>query len=429
MKKVEDGVPLPGAVVVGIGDELLVGHTVNTNGAWLGRELSTLGFRVLKQAVVGDVVEAIQGAVSVGMEEADLVLLTGGLGPTPDDLTRPALAALFGVPLLEDSGIVEKLRSRFRQRGYEDLPATNRRMAQIPEGSVVLANPVGAAPGLILRSPEGKIVVLLPGIPAEMRGLFSEGVAPFLTRAFGTRLRPTYHRVIHTTGIPESILAQEMGRALPPDPGPVSIAYLPDLRGVRVRLSAQVSTEQEANARFDDLERSIEALLEPYRYRSERGDLAQAVGMGLLNAKATVAAAESCTGGLVSKRMTDVPGSSRYFLGGVVAYSDEVKVRHLGVARDLLERDGAVSRSVAEAMALGVADRFGANVGIGITGVAGPGGGSEEKPPGTVWHAVAIDGRVAARQERFLGGRDAVRERAAQAAMAFVLARLEGSGP
>jgi nicotinamide-nucleotide amidase len=429
LKKAEEGVPLPGAVVVGIGDELLVGHTVNTNGAWLGRELSALGFKVLKQAVVGDGVEAIQDAVRAGMEEAELVLLTGGLGPTPDDLTRPALAALFGVPLVEDSGIVEKLRSRFRQRGYEDLPATNRRMAQVPEGAVILANPVGAAPGLVLAGSEGRMVVLLPGIPAEMRGLFSEGLAPLLTRTFGTRLRPTHHRVIHTTGIPESVLAQEMGRALPPDPGPVSIAYLPDLRGVRVRLTAQVSTEEEANARFDDIERSIEALLEPYRYRSETGDLAQALGIGLLNATATVATAESCTGGLISKRITDVPGSSRYFLGGVVAYSDEVKVRHLGVARNLLERDGAVSRSVAEAMALGVADRFGANVGIGITGVAGPGGGSDEKPPGTVWYAVAIDGRVAARRERFGGDREAVRERAAQAAMAFVLARLEGSGP
>jgi nicotinamide-nucleotide amidase len=408
LKKAEEGVPLPGAVVVGIGDELLVGHTVNTNGAWLGRELSALGFKVLKQAVVGDGVEAIQDAVRAGMEEAELVLLTGGLGPTPDDLTRPALAALFGVPLVEDSGIVEKLRSRFRQRGYEDLPATNRRMAQVPEGAVILANPVGAAPGLVLAGSEGRMVVLLPGIPAEMRGLFSEGLAPLLTRTFGTRLRPTHHRVIHTTGIPESVLAQEMGRALPPDPGPVSIAYLPDLRGVRVRLTAQVSTEEEANARFDDIERSIEALLEPYRYRSETGDLAQALGIGLLNATATVATAESCTGGLISKRITDVPGSSRYFLGGVVAYSDEVKVRHLGVARNLLERDGAVSRSVAEAMALGVADRFGANVGIGITGVAG---------------------RVAARRERFGGDREAVRERAAQAAMAFVLARLEGSGP
>jgi nicotinamide-nucleotide amidase len=330
---------------------------------------------------------------------------------------------------VEDSGIIEKLRWRFRQRGYEDLPAANRRMAQVPEGSVVLANPVGAAPGLVFPSTGGKMVILLPGIPAEMRGLFSEGVAPYLMRAFGTRLRPAYHRVIHTTGIPESVLAEEMGRALPPDPSPVSIAYLPDLRGVRVRLTAQVSTEEEANARFDDLEGAIEGLLEPYRYRSESGDLAQALGIGLLNATATVAAAESCTGGLISKRITDVPGSSRYFLGGLVAYSDEVKVRHLGVARDLLERDGAVSRLVAQAMALGVADRFGADVGIGITGVAGPGGGSEEKPPGTVWYAVAVDGRVAARRERFLGDRDAVRERAAQAAMAFALARLDGSIP
>jgi nicotinamide-nucleotide amidase len=426
LTKPEGRGPPPGAVVVGIGDELLLGHTINTNGAWLGRELSTLGLRVVRQEVVGDVVEEIQGAVRVGLEGGDVVLLTGGLGPTPDDLTRPAVASLLEAPLVEDPTIVEELRARFRARGYGELPRNNRLMAQIPRGSVVLANPVGAAPGLVLPVRGGKAVVLLPGIPGEMRGIFSTGVAPFLKKAFGARLRPVYHRTIHTTGIPESLLAREMEELVPADLAQVSMAFLPDMRGVRVRLSAQGLGEEEAEARFDDLEERFEGLLRPYRYRAGSGDLAQALGEALNAAGVTLATAESCTGGLISKRITDVPGASRYFLGGVVAYSDEVKVRHLGIARGLMEADGSVSRSVAEGMALSVAARFGADAGIGVTGVAGPGGGSEEKPVGTVWYAVALNGQATARREIFLGDRDSVRERAAQAAMALLLARLEG---
>jgi len=374
-------------------------------------------------------VESIQGAVRVGLQVGDLVLVTGGLGPTPDDLTRTAVAALVGAPLVEDAALVEQLRARFRARGYEELPPNNRRMAQVPQGSVTLPNPVGAAPGLVFQLQADKVVVLLPGIPAEMRGIFSGGVVPFLTKVFGTRLRATYHRVIYTTGIPESLLAGEMEGLLPSDLAPVSLAYLPDLRGVRVRLTAQGVGEGEAEARFDDLERRFEALLRPYRYRSGSGDLAEALGNALATAGTTLATAESCTGGLISKRITDVPGASRYFLGGVVAYSDEVKIRHLGVPRGILEEDGAVSRSVAEAMARGAAERFGADGGIGVTGVAGPGGGTDEKPVGTVWYAAALHGRATARRQRFLGDRDAVRERAAQAAMALLLAGLEGGLP
>jgi len=415
--------------VAGVGDELLFGHTVNTNGAWLGQELSTLGLEVARHLVVGDLREEIQEVVAAGLEVGEVVILTGGLGPTPDDLTRPSVADYLGFALHEDPNLVEELRRRFRARGFDDIPPNNRRMAQVPRGALVLPNPVGAAPGLGFPLPDGRIVILLPGIPAEMRGIFSEGVVPLLKGRFGPRLNPVYHRFVHTTGIPESLLARELESLLPGDLGQISVAYLPDMRGVRVRLTARGVLASEAEARFDAVEARLEGLLRPYRYRAEGGDLAQAVGEALKARGATLATAESCTGGLIAKRITDQPGSSDYFLGGVVAYSDAVKVRHLGVSEEILRGEGAVSRSVAEAMALGVAERFGSTAGIGVTGVAGPGGGSEEKPVGTVWYAISLDGKAFVRTERFLGGREMVRERAAQAAMALLLALLEGRQP
>jgi nicotinamide-nucleotide amidase len=416
-------------VVVAVGDELLYGHTVNTNGAWLGQALSTLGLRVARQEVVGDRREEIQGAVDRGLEVGDVVILTGGLGPTPDDLTRPAVAEFLGFDLHEDPALVEVLRERFRARGYDDVPPNNRKMAQVPVGGGLLPNPVGAAPGLVFPLPEGRNVILLPGIPGEMRGIFSGELVPFLRGLFGPRLLQVFFRFIYTTGIPESLLARELELLLPGDLGPVTVSYLPDPRGVKIRLTAAGVGEAEAESRFEEMEERLEGLLRPFRYRAESGDLAQALGEALMARGATVAAAESCTGGLISKRITDRPGSSRYFLGGIVAYSDEGKMGHLGVSSEMLNREGAVSRPVAEAMALGVAEGFGATAGIGVTGVAGPDGGSEEKPVGTVWYAASLDGEVSVRMERFLGDREMVRERTAQAAMALLLRILEGRSP
>ena len=414
------------AVTIGVGDELLYGQTVNTNGSWLGQELSTLGVTVLRQDVVGDAWDTIQEATEIGLRSAELVVVTGGLGPTPDDLTRPAVALQLGYTLEEDPTVLEELRARFRILGHDEVPPNNRLMAQVPKGAGVLPNPVGAAPGLVMESPEGKTVVLLPGIPAEMMGIFSQEVVPLLKSRFGERLRPTHHRLIHTTGIPESLLATEIHRVLPGERELASMAFLPDVRGVRLRLTAQGITEADANRRFDEIEKRLEGVLAPYRYRAGSGDLAEALGNALDAGGISLAVAESCTGGLIAKRITDQPGSSKYFRGGVVAYSDEIKTGHLGISRSLLQTEGAVSRSVARAMAVGVADRMGALAGIGVTGVAGPGGGSEEKPVGTVCYAACFGGTVSVRKQRFLGNRESVRERAAQASMALLLALVEG---
>ena len=417
----------PGAVVIGVGDELLLGQTVDTNGAWIARELSDLGFRVLRRWVVADVKEEIQGALREGFEMGDLVLLTGGLGPTVDDLTRPSVAEALDAPLEEDAALVSALEEDFRVRGYGNLPDTTRLMAQVPRGARVLGNPQGSAPGLVLNPGGEKVCVLLPGPPVEMKAIFTKGVAPLLQKTFGDALQPAFHRNIFTTGIPESLLAQKMEPLLPDESEAVSVAFLPDRRGVRLRLTTRGVGRAEAGARFDELEERFAELLKPYRYESEHGDLAEALGEELNAAGVRLAVAESCTGGLISKRITDIPGSSRYFLGGVIAYDNEAKIRELGVHVRGLEREGAVSRVVAEEMAEGVARRFGAEAGIGITGVAGPGGGTEEKPVGTVWFAATLAGETRARERRFSGDRESVRERAAQAAMALLHGMLEGT--
>lgn len=414
-------------MIVTVGDEILLGRTIDTNAAWLGRELADLGIPVARRYTVADLDNEIRRAVAEAMGEADLVLLSGGLGPTPDDLTRDSVADLLGRPLRVDSALLKAVEERFKRRGYEEVPTTNRSQAQVPEGAEVLENAHGTAPGLAMEG-EGSLVVLLPGVPRELKSIFRERVRPLLQERFGPRLVPVQIHVIHTTGIPESLLAQRMAEHLPEDTGPVGLAFLPDLRGVDLRFTAQGVGAEEAERWFRRLEDALEPVLRPWRFEAAGGDLVEAVSDALRSRGSTVAVAESCTGGLVAKRLTDHPGSSDVFVGGVVAYANDAKIRHLGVDPGDIARHGAVSETVARAMARGVADRFGADAGIGVTGVAGPDGGTADKPVGTVWYATALGGQVVAKRARFMGDREAVRERSAQAALALLLGMLEGMG-
>jgi nicotinamide-nucleotide amidase len=414
-------------VVVTVGDELLFGQTEDTNGSWLARELSRVGLEVVGRRVVGDDGEQIREAVGWGLDFAEVVLVTGGLGPTPDDLTREAVAGLLGASLRLDPGLLRALERRFRDRGYGALPEGSKAMACVPEGGVVLRNPRGAAPGLALESEGGGLCVLLPGIPVEMKGIFKPGVEKLLESKFGSRLRKILHREIHTVGVPESILMSEIQEILPGGPEGVDLAYLPDHLGVRIRLSAREGDGPEgAPAALERAEALLNPVLARYRFEAESGDLAEAVGAVLLRRRETLAVAESCTGGLISKRMTDLPGSSQYFLGGIVAYDNRVKTGLLGIDESLIREVGVVSEAVADAMARGVARCLGASVGVGVTGVAGPGGGSREKPVGTVCYAVSYQGASIVRKELFLGDRGSVRERSAHAALGLVFRVLEG---
>lgn len=415
----------PRAVLVTVGDELLLGETVDSNAAWLGRELESLGIRVVKRYTVGDVEDHIHQAVRRGLEDADLVLLTGGLGPTGDDLTREALAEFFDTPLRIDDELLRRLTRVFRESGYDELPSTNRKVAMVPEGAHTLPNSQGTAPGLLLETEEGELVVALPGVPEEMKAIARGPLRDVLTERLSDRLSPVHHRTIHTTGIAESELARRAEEVLPDDTGPVSVAFLPDIRGVDLRLTARDVEEEEARKWLDRVEEALEPVVEPYLFEAESGDLVEAVSEALRDRGILVATAESCTGGLVAKRITDRAGSSEVFRGGIVAYSNDVKMDVLGVPEEVLESEGAVSEEVARHMAEGVCRALDCEAGVGITGVAGPGGGTEEKPVGLVWYAVALGECVEAEHQNFPGDREQVRERSGQAALALLLRVLQ----
>jgi nicotinamide-nucleotide amidase len=415
----------PTATLVTVGNELLYGETVDTNAAWLGRSLAHLGIGVARTFTVGDDPDEIRAAVSAAMEGADLVLVSGGLGPTPDDLTKEAVADLLDREIILDVQLLEELAERFRVRGYDRLPVPNRSQAGVPAGATVLRNPQGTAPGLGLESGP-RLIVMLPGVPRELRAIFDGDLSALLLRRFADRLQPIHHRTIRTTGVPESRLAELVAPLLPEDMGPLSLAFLPDLRGVDLRLTAKGVSATEAQDWFARLEGALEPAVSKWRFEAESGDIAEALNVALAAARMTVATAESCTGGLVAKRITDRPGSSEVFVGGVISYADAIKIGQLGVSPDDLRAHGAVSEPVARQMATGVRERFGASAAIGITGVAGPGGGSVDKPVGTVWVATAVRDAVEARLMSLPGDRNAVRERAAESALGWLYRRISG---
>jgi len=406
------------AAVVAVGEELLSGETTDTNGSWLGRKLASLGAPVVRRWVVGDDAEAIQAALSAAIAVADLIIVTGGLGPTRDDVTRPAVADFLGLDLRSDPQMVENLRERFRARGFPDLPANNLSQADVPSGAQVLANALGTAPGLLMEH-EGRCLAVLPGVPREIRGIFEDVLSDVIRDRFAVRLVPLVHRTLYTTGIPESVLGERVDEVRAGLPEEVDLAFLPGLRGVSLRISTRSRADRAAKF-LDKAQAVLDPIVAPYHIGMEKGDLVEAVADLLTSKSHTLAVAESCTGGLMAKRMTDPSGSSNYFRGGVVAYDDRVKLQLFGLEKAMLLDSGAVSEAVAAGMARGVADLLNTDVGVGITGIAGPGGGTAEKPVGTVWFAVVVRDRVRTIHRIFTGDREAVRERATQAALLFL---------
>ena len=412
------------AAVVAVGEELLSGQTTDTNGPWLGKKLAALGAPVVRRWVVGDDADAIQAALSEALDVADLIVVTGGLGPTRDDLTRPAVADFLDLDLHTDPRIVDDLRRRFQAYGVGDLPASNLSQAEVPRGAQVLENARGTAPGLLMEH-EGRCVALLPGVPREMRVIFDEVLADVICDRFEDRLVPLVHRSLYTTGIAESVLGERVEEVRAGLPQEVDLAFLPSLRGVSIRISTRARAGLAAKL-LDEAQAVLDPVVARYRIGMEKSDLVEAVADVLTSGSHTLAVAESCTGGLMAKRITDLPGSSTYFRGGVIAYADHVKLELLGVEEAVLVESGAVSEAVVAGMARGVADLLKADVGVGITGVAGPDGGTPDKPVGTVWIAVAVQGSVRTSHRVFPGDREAVRERASQAALLLLYGALEG---
>ena len=404
--------------IVTIGDELLLGTTVDTNAVFLARALGEIGVPIAYRATVGDNPDHIATAVSQALERTGGVITTGGLGPTADDLTRPVLAQLFGRALHTDQSVVDALHALWASRGRGGpLPPSNLQQALVPDGAEVLVNAQGTAPGLRLTDEQGRWVIMLPGVPREMRHMTTTHLVPWLAaRSDGTVLRS---RSVRTTSIAESTLAEKLGPMKREVEG-LPLAYLPGHDGVDLRITARGLPADEATFRLDAAVQQIRDAVGLYAYATDGASMASVV-LDLCAAHGdTIAVAESCTGGLLGARLTEIPGSSRVVVGGVIAYANSVKEQELLVSPEDLERDGAVSETVAIQMARGVRGMTGATIGVGITGVAGPDGGTPEKPVGTVWIAVDVRGEVTANRAIYIGDRGEIRHRATQAAMDLI---------
>ena len=409
--------PLRHAVVIAVGSELLTPHKLDTNSLFLTERLNDLGVAVRYKSVVGDEPQEIAAAVSQAVAHAELIILTGGLGPTEDDVTRDAVASVFGLTLREDPTVLASIRSRFESRRME-MPSINRRQALVPDGAVVLSNVNGTAPGLWLERHD-VTCLLLPGPPRELRPMFEGAASRYIKeRAEGQRV---FRRVLKVVGHAESYvesLTQPVYSQWRPPRTSISTTILASPGQVELHLSTRAVASESVHQALDDATAELSAILGASLVSTDGSSLEAVVGQLLLVRGCAVAVAESCTGGLTACRLTEVPGASAYVRAGWVTYSNQAKTDLLGIDPAVIAEHGAVSEAVASAMAVGARERGGGGYGLGITGVAGPGGGSPEKPVGMVCVALAgIDAEVRIRTFRFPGERGAVRFQASQAAL------------
>ncbi|CAA9442837.1 MAG: ADP-ribose pyrophosphatase of COG1058 family / Nicotinamide-nucleotide amidase [uncultured Rubrobacteraceae bacterium] len=411
------------AEIVTIGTEMLLGDLVDTNTAWISNRLAGLGVGIYRHTTVGDNTDRIVGALVDAASRADLVVTTGGLGPTSDDLTNACLGLLTGREMVEYPEARAHVDEKFAKFGREPTPS-NYKQALFPEGTELIPNPLGTAMGALVEW-EGTLFATLPGVPSEMKGMFEETIAPLIrARSDGSIVSKT----LHFAGIGESALAERVQEFL--DAADPTVAPLAGQGRVRLRITTRAATEEEAHQKISPVEREILARLGDYFFGEDEETLESSVGRLLRERGATVALAESCTGGLISKRLTDVAGSSEYFGEGFVTYSNESKERLLGVPMEMLQEHGAVSEPVARAMAEGARKLAGADYGLSVTGVAGPGGGTREKPVGLVFVGVAdAEGATAERLDltAWARSRNSVRERSANRALDLLRLRLEGA--
>lgn len=408
--------------LVTIGNELLLGYTIDTNAAWLSRELAGHGIRIVRRVTVGDGADEIADAVREALARTGGVITSGGLGPTADDLTKPSIAELFGRGMVRDEAIVESLKARWKARGWPgELPAANHAQAMIPEGATIIRNDHGSAPGIWLEDGDGRWVAMLPGVPREFRGMTREQLLPMLVARMGDAGSglAVQSRTLRTTGIAESALADVLGE-LAQDPLGVRLAYLPGWEGVDLRLTVWDEPVARAAAMLDAAEAALREKVGRWIYGTDEQDLSALLLEILRARKMQIAVAESCTGGMLGMRLTAVPGSSDVVQGGTIAYANEVKMRELNVQEATLVAHGAVSEETAREMASGVRQRFGVDVGVSITGVAGPGGGTPEKPVGTFCVAVDVRGELRSVRTSGVGDRHEIRQRATQAALNLV---------
>ncbi len=376
--------------ILTIGDEILIGQIIDTNSAWMGQQLNLQGAEVIEITTLSDTRESILEGFKKAEKNADVILITGGLGPTKDDITKKVMAEHFGAGMVFHDETWERIARMFEKWGRSTTEA-HKNQCFMPQNAEILLNKMGTAPGMWFQE-NGKVYVSMPGVPYEMKYLMEHEVLPRLKESFPAE--PISHRTILTIGEGESRIASRIEKFEESLPENIKLAFLPGMGAVRLRLTGRGGNAADLETVLDAKKAELETLIPELIFGHGTETLEERIGVLLKERSLTFATAESCTGGHIAHKLTTVPGSSAYFLGGIVSYSNEMKMRQLGVQASTLEANGAVSEPVVQEMAKGVIANIGADISLSISGIMGPGGGSEEKPVGTVWMAVADKDRV-----------------------------------
>ena len=382
------------AELLTIGDEILYGQIVDTNSQWMSVELDKVGIKVIRKTSVGDQEDEILTALAEAEKRADIILITGGLGPTSDDLTKPCLVKYFDCPLAMHEEALAEVTEFFKSRG-RTLTEINRQQAALPICCTKITNAIGTAPGMWFER-NGKVFVSMPGVPHEMKLMMTNIIVPKLQQHFKTPV--IHHKVLRTVGIGESILAEKISSWEQALPAHTKLAYLPNLGEVKLRITSFGNDLNQLQSEAEELTKKLLPLAGDFIYSQKDEPLEVVIGNLLREKSLTLSIAESCTGGYVSHLITSVPGSSEYFQGSIIPYSYEIKMQHLGVRPETLEKHGAVSEETIKEMAALVRKKFGTSIGVATSGVAGPGGATPEKPVGTVWIAVADENQTVTRK-------------------------------
>lgn len=404
--------------LVNTGTELLLGQIVNTNAPFLAARLNELGFSVLYQTTVGDNRDRMKEVLQTALARADIVITSGGLGPTQGDITKEVTADLLNKPMYLHETSAAQIQQYFNERRL-CMPDNNLRQAMMPADAQIVENTCGTAPGVILEEgASGKVIINLPGPPHELAAMFEKSIAPYLARQFGMQ-GTILSRVFRTYGLGESALEEKIKPYIVNQSNP-TLALLARNGEIHVRMTARAVSEAKSVQLLDELEIKLRPLLNEYIFAIDEETMEEAVGRLLLAKGITIAFAESCTGGLVTSRITDVPGSSQYLIGSVVCYSNTVKMQHIGVPEAVLAAKGAVSRETAECMAEGIREKFQTGIGVGITGIAGPGGATPAKPVGLVYIGIAGPAGKVCFEHYFNGTRKDIKRRTALATLNHV---------
>lgn len=406
--------------LISTGTELLLGDIVNTNAPYLSRMLNDAGFNVLYETTIGDNAGRLRAAVEQALTRADIVITTGGLGPTRGDITKEVVAEALHLPLVPSAYWLQKLQAHFAAR-HVVMTENNKKQAMIPEGAKVFDNEVGTAPGVGIWTEDHRLIILLPGPPAETKYVFGEQVMPYLREAFAAQ-GVIHSRVLHLRGLTESQVAEKLDKIIMAQTNP-TLALYARAGEIIIRITAKSDTLKHAEAMNAEAEKDIRAILDEYIYGVDYETLPEALGKILKAKGLTIACAESCTGGLVSSMITDIPGSSEYLMGSVVSYTDHIKHKLLGVKQETLDAYTAVSRETAKEMAEGIRKVIGTDIGISVTGLAGPGGGTPTQPVGLVYIGVSDKNGTVVREHHFRAGRTTIKLRAAMNALSMAMDR------